>query len=174
MALLLRSIPERMYLGGEFPGLSEALEELGLTLSGEQTVFWLGRTIAHWKVETKPSSHPREIIDGPRLVSRLTMIGSCLKTIEYALGTHPEDHWLELDEYPVEMYNFPYIIARIEKELAGILEGRSIRNFLVEFLAQGRTLARASASIETKVRAEISKSGPRGVCLVRLVCNGRN
>ena len=53
MARVLRSIPEHMYLGGEFPGLSEALAEFGLVQGGQST-FLIDRAITHWNLETKP------------------------------------------------------------------------------------------------------------------------
>jgi hypothetical protein len=57
MVRLLRSIPQYMYLGGEFPGLFEAMEELGLKCARGHITFLLGRAIAHWNIESKPGIH---------------------------------------------------------------------------------------------------------------------
>src|SRR5262245_32304972 len=98
MARVLRSIPEHMYLGGEFPGLSEALAEFGLVQGGQST-FLIDRAITHWNLETKPYLHLQATDDGPTLLKRLTTLRKCLRTIEYAMGTHWEDHSWEFDDF---------------------------------------------------------------------------
>ena len=163
MVRLIRSIPERMYLGGEFPGLSEALKELGLVSGGQNIVSLFGRAIAHWELLTERQPLRTEV-DGQELVRRLALLTKCLRTIEYALGTHSGYPALEPDEVHYgETYNFPFLIERLAKELEK--KPNTVRNpttYLAEFRAQVRTLSWASESLGQKVRPEVSKSGPSG------------
>jgi hypothetical protein len=114
---LIRSIPERMYLGGEFPGLSEALKELGLVSGGQNIVSLFGRAIAHWELLTERQPLRTEV-DGQELVRRLALLTKCLRTIEYALGTRFWNNASESGDIDcVETHNFPMVIARLEQEL---------------------------------------------------------
>ena len=164
MVRLLRSIPEYMRLGGGFPGLSEAVEELGLVCAGGQIAFLIDRAIAHWNIETRQANHYHTVVDSQKLVRRLTMLSESLRTIEYTLGTRFWNNASESGEIDyVETHNFPMVIARLAQELAE--KPNTVRNqttYLAEFRAQVRTLSRASDGLEKKVRAEVSKSGPSG------------
>jgi len=142
----LRFVPGVMYLGG-FPGLREALNELGLTGEGPVVDFLLGQAVSYWEIEQNPRSRRHTSIDQKKFLRQLTLLTKCLNTAVHALGWHEDP-----DEFLDGQCNFPILIHLLAQRLP--------RADLVRFVREAGTISRAVSSLAREIETNKAKRGP--------------
>ena len=146
MSRPLKFVPGAMYLGG-FPGLREALNELGLTGEGLGVDFLLGQAVSHWEIEKNPRSRRHTSIDQKKFLRQLTLLSKCLNTVVYALGWHEDP-----DEFADGQNNFPVLCHLLAKRLP--------RADLVRFVRQAEKISREVSSLAREIETTKAKRGP--------------